>query len=566
MNAPLGRGRLGRNPAGVVVVAAVALAAAAAGAGLWALRAGDGGSRAGATPTFVDQTESSGLDGFAYGGELEYQVGAGVAVLDCNDDGRPDLYLAGGGSSTAGLFRNESSPGGPVRLARLAHPATDLSAVTGAYPMDVDGDRTTDLVVLRIGGNVVLRGLGECRFEDARDAWAFDGGDLDTMAFSATWERGSAWPTLAFGNYVDQHIEDPERWCQPNVLIRPASATARAWGAPEPLTPAWCTLSMLFSSWDGSGRMDLRVSNDRHYYPQDAGEEQLWRIEPGKPPRLYTRDDGWARVQVEGMGIASQDLTGDGLPEVYLTSQAANHLMTLGAGASSPTYVDIGLERGTNVPHPVIGSDTAFPSTAWHPEFGDVNNDGVLDLYVSKGNVSQQPDYAREDPSHLLMGQPDGTFTEATEAAGLVSFDLGRGAALVDLDLDGRLDVVESFYRAPVRIWWNAGARDAPASDRSGGHWLGLRLLDSGPNVDAVGAWIEVRAGDVAITRESTIGGGHSGGQLGWLHFGLGASAEATVHVRWPDGSSTGPLEVAADQLGTVDHASGAFTPWTAHP
>jgi enediyne biosynthesis protein E4 len=555
----IGGGRSIPRAATLAPFGAVVLILAALAAGL--ASPSDGTGTAGETPTFVDQTDGSGIDGFTYDGELEYQVGAGVAVLDCNDDARPDLYLAGGGTAGAGLFRNDSSPGGPVRFTRVRDAAAGLGAVTGAYPLDVDGDRKTDLAVLRIGGNVVLRGLGDCRFERANEAWSLDGGTFDTMAFSATWERGNAWPTLAYGNYVDQHIDDPERRCQPNVLVRPAGASALEWGEPELLTPAWCTLSMLFSSWDGSGRMDLRVSNDRHYYPQDAGQEQLWRMEPNQPPRLYGRDDGWSEVQVEGMGIASQDLTGDGLPEVYLTSQAANHLMTLGDDVSRPTYVDIGLERGTNVPHPVLGEDKAFPSTAWHPEFADVNNDGLVDLYVSKGNVYQQPDYARQDPSHLLMGQADGTFAEATEAAGLVSFDRGRGAALVDLDLDGRLDVVESFYRSPVRIWWNAGPANTVGAP---GHWLGLRLLDTGPNADAVGAWIEVTTGTTTLRREVTIGGGHAGGQLGWMHFGLGPAEQVTVLVRWPDGSVTGPLDVKVDQRGTVDHSTGTFGPWGA--
>ena len=84
---------------------------------------------------------------------------------------------------------------------------------------------------------------------------------------------------------------------------------------------------MLFSDWDRSGRRDLRVSNDRHYYRD--GEEQLWRIEAGAPPRLWTREEGWKRLRIFGMGIASHDLTGDGYPEVYLTSQADNKLQTL---------------------------------------------------------------------------------------------------------------------------------------------------------------------------------------------------------------------------------------------
>ena len=90
---------------------------------------------------------------------------------------------------------------------------------------------------------------------------------------------------------------------------------------------------MLFSDWDHSGRRDLRVSNDRHYYR--TGQEQLWRIEPGEPPTEYTEADGWRPLQIWGMGIASQDVTGDGLPEVFLTSQADNKLQTLTSDGTS---------------------------------------------------------------------------------------------------------------------------------------------------------------------------------------------------------------------------------------
>ena len=75
------------------------------------------------------------------------------------------------------------------------------------------------------------------------------------------------------------------------------------------------------------------------------------------------------------------------------------------------------LRRGVTLAQPFAGGDVR-PSTAWHPQFEDVNNDGFIDLFVSKGNVSAQPDYAARDPSDLLLGQPDGTFVEAAEAAG----------------------------------------------------------------------------------------------------------------------------------------------------
>jgi hypothetical protein len=68
------------------------------------------------------------------------------------------------------------------------------------------------------------------------------------------------------------------------------------------------------------------------------------------------------------------------------------------------------------------------------------------------------------------------------------------------------------------------------------GNWLAWRLRQPGGNRDAVGAWIEVRAGYRTLRREVTVGGGHAGGQLGWLHFGLGGARDALVRVQWPGG------------------------------
>jgi hypothetical protein len=492
---------------------------------------GDVAGAAGPAPGFVDDTAGSGVD-FTYDGPFEYAVGAGVAVFDCNDDGRQDVYLAGG-EGRAALFRNDSHVGDELRFVRLADPATDLGAVNGAYPIDVDTDGVTDLVTLRWGENVALRGLGDCRFERANEAWGIDGGAEMTEAFSATWEAGEELPTLAFGNYLEPDNFDLDSRCQTNELLRPTS-TGDGYGPPIPLAPGYCALSVLFSDWDGSGRRDLRISNDRAYYRQTVGQEQLWRIEPGASPRLYTADEGWARTQVQGMGIASYDVTGDGLPEVYLTSQAANRLQTLAEGPTRPAFRDIGLQYGVNVAQPFTGSDTNLPSTAWHPEFDDVNNDGLIDLYVSKGNVTEVPDFAMEDPSNLLLGQPEGPFREVADLAGIVRFDRGRGAALVDFNIDGRLDLIQSSYGAPVRLWRNVGP--VVGNDEGIANWIALRIRQPAPNVDAIGAVVELRAGATTWRRELTVGGGHAGGELGWVHFGLGAATAGEVRVTWPDG------------------------------
>ncbi len=504
-----------------------------------------------AVPAFVEETATAGV-AQRYDGEYQFFTGGGVAVLDCDADSRPDLYIAGG-AEPAGLYRNESPVGEALAFEPVAAAATDLTDVTGAYPLDIDSDGLVDLAVLRRGENVLLRGLGDCRFERANEAWGFDGGEGWTVSFSAKWDPGASLPTLALGDYLGivEYPEVPD--CAGVSVYRPL-ADGSGYGPAEALLPAYCPLSLLFSDWDRSGRRDLLVTNDRQYYPPQEGEDQLWRVEPGQAPTAWTREEGWQRLQIYGMGIASDDVTGDGYPEYYLTSMADNKLLTLADGPGRPDFESIALDRGVSVAQPYAGGER-LPSTAWHAEFDDVNNDAALDLYVAKGNVEAMPDHAMKDPSELLLQRRDGTFVRAAKAAGILHFDRTRGAALADLNADGLLDLVEVNRREPVRIWRNVGAGSA-AKPRPMGHWLSIELAQPAPNVDAIGAWIEVdRAGRTAI-REVTVGGGHAGGQLGPIHFGLGGAKEARVRVTWPDGEVGEWLTVGADQRVRIERGN----------
>jgi hypothetical protein len=239
------------------------------------------------------------------------------------------------------------------------------------------------------------------------------------------------------------------------------------------------------------------------------------------------------------MGIASYDVTGDGYPDYYLTSQGDNKLQTLADGPAQPRYEDIALERNATATRPYVGDDTGLPSTAWHAEFADVNNDSFIDLFVAKGNVEAQPDYAAQDPSNLLIGQTDGTFVEGAAAAGIVNYDRARGAALADLNLDGLPDLVVVYRREPVQVWRNLGTGgEGDEASTPMGNWLALKLTQDGPNRFAIGAFVEVQIGDRTLQREVTVGGGHVGGQLGWIHFGLGTASEAQVRVQWPQMAS----------------------------
>lgn len=541
-----------RRRASLLVVVLVVVAAA----GFLVLRQITLNAAAG-PPLFVDETASAGV-AQRYDGPDLFQVGGGVAVFDCDGDRRPDLYLAGG-SGPASLYRNDSAIGGALRFERVASATTDLPNVNGAYPLDFDSDGLADLIVLRVGENELLRGHGDCTFESANVALGFDASDGETTAFSATWEGQASLPTLAIGRYL-QLDDQGQRTstCDENALLRP-DAAGTAYAPSIALAPGYCSLSMLFSSWDGSARRDLRVSNDRAWYVN--GMEQLWRVAPGEPPTLYGADDGWAPLKVWGMGIASQDLTGDGLPEVYLTSQGDNKLQTLTAGPDRPSFGDIALRRGVTSAQPFAGGEH-LPSTAWHPEFADVNNDGFTDLFVSKGNVGAQVDYASRDPSDLFLGQADGTFVQAADRAGILRFERGRGAALADLNLDGQLDLVEVNYGADTVLWRNVGS-GTQAAPVPMGHWLMIAVEQPAPNRDAIGGWVDLRIGDETVRHELTIGGGHVGGELGWLHLGLGQAASAEVRVTWPDGEVGPWLTVAADAFWTVARGASAPQPWT---
>ncbi|MFC2967001.1 CRTAC1 family protein [Acidimangrovimonas pyrenivorans] len=483
-----------------------------------------------ANPAFIDRAAGLPVQQ-VYGGGWEHFVGGGVAALDCNADGYPDLVAAGGANPTRLFVNTTAKPGAPIsfRLGTLPK----LTHVTGAYPLDIDGDGLLDLFVMRVGANVVLKGGPDCSFTDASKAWHLPPGDAWTTAFSATWEKGEHWPTLAVGNYVDRKDPNgPFEACDTNQLIRPEGDR---FGPPITLKPGFCALSMLITDWKRTGTRDLRVSNDRHYYVR-GGYEQMWHL---KPLREYGPKDGWKHVSLWGMGIASRDVNGDGLPDVMMTSMGDQLLQFNDHGV----LVNAPYSLGTYAQRPFLGDD-GRPSTGWHAEFADVNNDGRVDLFIAKGNVDQMPSNAMKDPNNLLIQQADGHFTEKADVAGVASTARSRGAALVDLNGDGRLDLVVMNRRAPMELWQNATPNT--------GNWVEFMPHENGANRFAIGAWLELRAGGQEQQQEVTVGGGHASGHATPIHFGLGAAKTAELRVVWPDGSTSDWTEVPVNAKLTV--------------
>jgi hypothetical protein len=165
------------------------------------------------------------------------------------------------------------------------------------------------------------------------------------------------------------------------------------------------------------------------------------------------------------------------------------------------------------------------------------------------------------DPNDLMIGQTDGTFVQGAEDAGIVGFDKSRGAALVDLNLDGLLDLVVVHREADPSIFRNVGSGDATTSAPMG-HWIAIDLAQQAPNDDAIGSWVEVRTADRTLTHEVTIGGGHVSGEAGWIHVGLGNAGSADVRVTWPDGEVGPWIPVDADQFVGITRGDDTATPW----
>lgn len=516
-------------------------------------------------PVYQEQANDAGIK-HQYDGPWEYFVGGGVATFDCNQDRLPDVYIAGGANQAA-LYVNQSQTGGELRFEKKPQAATDITHVTGAYPLDIDNDGYTDLMVLRVGENRILKGGPDCSFTLANASFGFDGGSEWSTAFSAAFEPDEAFPTMAIGNYVDRTAPgSPWGTCSDNELLRPQASTADnkpvRYDNPTSLSPGYCALSMLFTDWNKSGRDSLRITNDRHYHR--GGEEQLWRLDSGNYPRPYTRADGWQPLVIWGMGIAQGDLNADGFPEYVLTSMGDTKIQSVDVVQATeeqrPAYEDIAYASGATAHRPYTGDDLK-PSTGWHAELADVNNDTLLDLYIAKGNVESMSDFAAFDPDNLLMGNHDDRFVEKGDEAGIALDRRGRGASVTDFNADGLLDLLVVNRASPVSLFRHSGFA-SEYGPRKGGNWLAIELQQTGSNKQALGARLAIKTGNTNQVRHLTLGGGHASGQLGFMHVGLGVAERATVRVQWPDGQWSASYRLFANHFAVIKRDDTNVSYW----
>ena len=296
--------------------------------------------------------------------------------------------------------------------------------MTGGYPLDIDNDGIMDIVLLRVGENVVMRGLGNCQFERANEAWDFNGGDAWSTAMAATWEKDAAWPTIAIGNYIDRKEEmSPWGSCTDNWLHRPdASGTRlrRAAGAEAQLLRAVDAVHRLEQFRHARPCASPTTANIMKAGRSRCGAWSQARRRSSIPkPRAGSicASGAWALRATISMPMAIRNISSPAWPT---TSCRRWPLFRQTASRSPPTRTSP-IAKGVTAHRPYTGGDLR-PSTGWHTQFEDVNNDGLVDLLIVKGNVAKMPDFAEKDPNNLLLQGADGKFTEAGDKAGIASF------------------------------------------------------------------------------------------------------------------------------------------------
>jgi len=496
-------------------------------------------------------------------------LGGGGGWIDFDADGDQDLYLVNG-AATRGSTLPEP-PRNALYENRGDH-FVDVTAEAGVgdtgFGMgfcagDYDSDGWLDFLLTNWGPDRLFRNLGDGRFEEvgalagvADERWgtscAF--GDLDA--------DGDL--DLYVARYVNFSYEnnpicfDPHRslrsYCRPDVFdglvdslfVNQGDGTFVEQGgsrgiAQEPLDEKG--LGVILSDVDVDGDLDVYVANDttanRLYINDGRGFFEDWSLLAG----AAFSGEG---VAESGMGLDIGDVDGDHLPDLLVTNYAmeSNTLYrNLGELLFEDRTVAAGLASASHQP------------VGWGVRFFDYDNDGDLDLAVANGhvvdNIEQfEPGSSYPQRNQLFENDGNGAFSDVSASAGAAWGvpRVSRGLAVADWNDDGRLDLLVTNAEEGIDLFENRV--------ENGHHWLGLVLEGPPQNRFAIGARVEVRAGERRIRRDVRSGGSFMTQSDMRLHFGLGAFAgEVTAAIEWPDGTRQEQRTAQVDRYWRIGYA-----------
>jgi hypothetical protein len=530
---------------------------------------------------FVDVAPQAGLTRVLLSGRPEKDhlldsSGGGAAFLDYDKDGRLDAYLVNGwrvaGGKVVERGRNALYRGLADGTFR---DVTDEAGVggegqwgQGVAVADYDGDGWPDILVTNFGPNVLYRNLGNGRFENAAaragvesPGWntgaAFfdaDGdGDLDlyvasyidcTLESVLEAKRTLSWrglETVAVGPFGLKGA--PDHFFR-NEGGRFVDGTAEAGLVDKGLGFGF---GVRAADFDGDGRPDLYVANDSdpNYLYRNEGKGVFKEV--GTWAGAALDENGAAQAS---MGIAVGDADGDGVLDIF-TTNFSEDFSTLYRGVGDGLFEDVSKASG-------VGPAT-FRPLSWGTAFGDLDNDGDLDLVVANGHIYPQIDrhpeligtYAQRSlllENRSKPGAP--TFADVTAEAGpgFQPLRSSRGLAVGDFDNDGRLDLLMTALDAPPALLRNEGGAGA---------WMTVVLEGKRGEGNPIGATVTLRAGGKSQSRDVAAGDSFLGAHDPRPHFGLGAATVVDeIAVRWPDGTRSVRRGVPAGQILKVRYGS----------
>ena len=510
---------------------------------------------------FVDVAAKAGLTVRNVNGGSETKryiveaTGSGVAIIDYDNDGWPDIFLVNG-AELPGAFKAASATN---HLLRNNHDGTFTDVTQkagltstgwgqGACVGDYDNDGYDDIYVTGYGRNRLFHNLGHGRFEEVgvQTGAAGTGKEWGTGCAFVDYDRDGRLD-IAVANYV--HFElakvpapGSEAGCiwkgaavmcgprglpsAPNLLLHNEGGgrfkdVSRAAGI-EKTTGHYC-FSVTTLDYNEDGWPDIFVACDSTpsilYRNNHDGTFADVAIEAG----VAFNEDG--REQA-GMGSTAADFDGDGHLDLFKTN-FSDDTSTLYRSNGDGTFTDQTFAAGLGINTDALG---------WGTMFADVDNDGYPDLLVVNGHVYPEVDSAKlgatyREPRFLYKNLGNGTFKDLskTSGPGLVEPLSGRGLAISDLWNDGRLEaVVNNLSDRPMLLVNEA---------KNENHWLDLKLVGTRSNRSAIGARATLQGARRTWVDEVRSGSSFNSSNDLRLHFGLGRETSiAGLTVRWPSG------------------------------
>ncbi len=510
-------------------------------------------------------------------------MSGGVALFDCDEDGRLDVAVAngssverfkGGGDPFITLYRQASAPnaGAPPKFENVTAVAglTRKGWGMAVTAVDYDNDGRADLFATGYQGNVLYRSVGPCKFQDVTEKAGLRGGGFSTGAAWADYDRDGDLD-LFVARYVLINLNSlPEFGSSPSCSYRGIRVQCGPRGLPGETDLLYRNsgngtfeevshkagvgddkksygLGPIWGDYDNDGWLDLFVANDATpnylYHNNKNGTFTDVGFELGVGYGESGNEQG-------SMGVTWGDFDLDGKLDLFITN-FENEPNALYKNLGDKGFIDI--TRPSKIGQP------SLPYVGWGTSFVDFDNDGWSDLLVANGHVYPQLElsqgkYPTGYRQHFLLFRNlgDGTFEETSNDAGLRSLPLAsrRGSAFGDLNNDGLVDVViVNLGEAPTVLLNSSENRN---------HSVTFKLIQTKGNREAIGVRLTVRTSKHSYMQEVQAGASYLSQNDLRLHFGLGANEKIeSVEARWTSGEVEKITGVTAHRMITITQGKG---------